>query len=160
MLNYIWLGLILLGVVIGGFSHRMKEVADGAVGGAGTAVTLAIGLVGVMALWLGIMRLAERSGIVQALARLLRPVLRLLFPEVPVEHPAMGAMVLNISANMLGVTNAATPLGLRAMRHLEALNPFPGTATNAMCTFLAINTASVQLLPITAIAVLAANGSQ
>jgi spore maturation protein SpmA len=160
MLNYIWLGLILLAVVIGGFSHRMKEVADGAVSGAGTAVTLAIGLVGVMALWLGIMRLAERSGIVQALARMLRPLLRRLFPDVPVEHPAMGAMILNISANMLGVTNAATPLGLRAMRHLEALNPYPGTATNAMCTFLAINTASVQLLPITAIAVLATNGSQ
>ena len=160
MLNYIWLGLILLGAVIGGFSHRMKEVADGAVSGAGTAVTLAIGLVGIMALWLGIMRLAERSGIVQALARALRPLLRVLFPEVPIGHPAMGAMVLNISANMLGVTNAATPLGLRAMRHLESLNPYPGTATNAMCTFLAINTASVQLLPITAIAVLATNGSQ
>lgn len=160
MLNYIFLGLILAGVVIGGFGGRMKEVADGAVSGAGSAVTLAIGLIGIMALWLGVMRLAERAGVVQSLARLLRPVLRALFPDVPAGHPAMGAMVLNIAANMLGLNNAATPLGLRAMRHLETLNPAPGTATNAMCTFLAINTGSVQLIPITAIAVLAANGSQ
>jgi spore maturation protein SpmA len=160
MLNYIWLALILLGVVIGGFSHRMKEVADGAVNGAGSAVTLSIGLVGIMALWLGVMRLAERSGLVQALARLLRPVMRRLFPEVPVEHPAMGSMVLNIAANMLGLSNAATPLGLRAMRDLETLNRTPGTATNAMVTFLTLNTGSVQLIPITVIAVLAANGSQ
>lgn len=160
MLNYIWLALILLGVVIGGFSHRMKEVADGAVVGAGSAVTLAIGLIGVMALWLGVMRLAERSGLVQGLARVLRPVMRRLFPDVPVEHPAMGSMVLNIAANMLGLSNAATPLGLRAMRDLESLNRVPGTATNAMCTFLTINTGSVQLIPITAIAVLVANGSQ
>ncbi len=160
MLNYIWLALILLGVVIGGFSHRMKEVADGAITGAGSAVTLVIGLVGVMALWLGVMRLAERSGLVQALARLLRPVMRRLFPEVPVEHPAMGSMVLNMAANMLGLSNAATPLGLRAMRDLETLNRVPGTATNAMCMFLTLNTGSVQLIPITAIAVLAANGSQ
>jgi spore maturation protein SpmA len=160
VLNYIWLGLILLGVVIGGFSQRLKEVADGAIAGAGSAVTLAIGLVGVMALWLGIMRLAERAGLVQSLARVLRPILRLLFPDVPADHPAMGAMVLNIAANMLGLSNAATPLGLRAMRDLETLNRVPGTATNAMCTFLAINTGSVQLIPITAIAVLAANGSK
>jgi spore maturation protein SpmA len=160
MLNYIWLALILLGVVIGGFSHRMKEVADGAVSGAGSAVTLAIGLIGIMALWLGVMRLAERSGLVQALARVLQPVMRRLFPDVPPEHPAMGSMVLNMAANMLGLSNAATPLGLRAMRDLETLNRVPGTATNAMCMFLTLNTGSVQLIPITAIAVLAANGSQ
>jgi len=159
MLNYIWLGLIVLGVVIGGFSHRMKEVADGAIAGAGAAVTLAIGLVGIMALWLGMMRLAERAGVVQLLARGLRPLLRRLFPEVPADHPAMGAMVLNMAANMLGLSNAATPLGLRAMRHLASLNPIPGTASNAMCTFLVINTASVQLIPITAIALLASAGS-
>ena len=160
MLNYIWLGLILLGVLIGGFTGRTKEVADGAIAGAGSAVTLAIGLVGIMTLWLGVMRLAERAGLVQSLARLLRPILRWLFPDVPPDHPAMGAMVLNIAANMLGLSNAATPLGLRAMGHLASLNPAPGTATNAMCTFLAINTGSVQLIPVTAIAVLAANGSR
>src|SRR5436190_1036549 len=107
-----------------------------------------------MALWLGVMRLAERAGLVQKIARALRPIMRRLFPDVPGEHPAMGAMLMNMAANMLGLGNAATPLGLRAMRDLESLNPHPGTATNAMCTFLAINTASVQLIPTTAIALL------
>jgi spore maturation protein SpmA len=108
---------------------------------------------------MGIMRLAERSGFVQLIARVLRPLLHWLFPDVPHDHPAMGSMVMNIAANMLGLVNAATPLGLRAMKDLERLNPHPGTATNAMCTFLAINTGSVQLIPITAIGVLAAAGS-
>jgi len=160
MLNLIWLGLILAGVVIGGATGRLKDVADGAVKGAETAVTIALGLIGVMSVWLGVMRLAERSGFIHVLSRSLRPVLRRLFPDVPVEHPAMGSMVMNIAANMLGLLNAATPLGLRAMRDLERLNPHPGTATNAMCTFLAINTGSVQLIPITAIAILAAAGSK
>ncbi|HKS36893.1 MAG TPA: nucleoside recognition domain-containing protein [Verrucomicrobiae bacterium] len=159
MLNFIWLALILLAVLIGGFTGRIREMTDGAVKSAETAVTLSIGLIGVMALWLGMMRLAEKAGLVQSLARMLRPVLRRLFPDVPTDHPAMGSMVMNIAANMLGLNNAATPLGLRAMKDLESLNPIPGTATNAMCTFLAINTSSVQLIPITAVAVLAAAGS-
>ena len=159
MLNYIWLALILLAVAIGGWTDRLKEVTDGAFDGAKTAVTIALGLIGVMALWLGVMRLAERAGLVQRLARGLRPVMRRLFPEVPNDHPAMGSMLMNMAANMLGLGNAATPLGLRAMRDLEELNPHPGTATNAMCTFLAINTSSVQLIPTTAIAILVAAGS-
>jgi spore maturation protein SpmA len=106
-----------------------------------------------------VMRLAERAGLVQKIARGLRPIMRRLFPDVPPEHPAMGSMVMNMSANMLGLGNAATPLGLRAMRDLESLNLRPGVATNAMCTFLAINTSSVQLIPATAIAILAASGS-
>jgi len=160
MLNYIWLGLILLAVLIGGFDNRMKEVASGAVDGAKSAVTLSFGLIGVWAVWLGMMRLAEKAGLVQALAGLLRRPLRRLFPDVPPEHPAMGAMVLNIAANMFGLGNAATPLGLRAMKGLDSLNRLPGTATNAMCTFLVINTGSVQLIPVTAITVLATNGSK
>ncbi len=159
MLNYIWLALVLLAVAIGGATGHMKEVTDGAFDGAKTAVTIALGLIGIMALWLGVMRLAERAGLVQKIARGLRPLLRRLFPDVPAEHPAMGSMVMNMSANMLGLGNAATPLGLRAMRDLEKLNPHPGSATNAMCTFLAINTASVQLIPTTAIAILVAAGS-
>jgi len=159
MLNTIWLALILLAVLIGGFTGRIREMTDGAVKSAETAVTLSIGLIGVMALWLSMMRLAEKAGLVQSLARMLRPVLRRLFPDVPTDHPAMGSMVMNIAANMLGLNNAATPLGLRAMKDLESLNRIPGTATNAMCTFLAINTSSVQLIPITAVAVLAAAGS-
>jgi spore maturation protein SpmA len=160
MLNYIWLGLILCAVAIGGYNHRMKEVSDAAFDMAQFAVmNIALPLTGIMALWLGIMRLAERSGMVQLLARALRPVLVRLFPDVPADHPAMGSMLMNIAANMLGLSNAATPLGLRAMEDLETLNPRPGTATNAMCTFLAINTSSVQLVPVTAVAVLAANKS-
>ncbi len=159
MLNYIWLGLVLAAVVLGGLQGNLEAVTEGAIEMAKTAVTLAIGLVGIMALWLGIMRLAERSGLVSLLARGLRPVLTRLFPDVPPDHPAMGAMVLNTAANMLGLANASTPLGLRAMAHLEKLNPHPGIATNAMCTFLAINTSSVQLIPATAIAVLASAGS-
>jgi spore maturation protein SpmA len=160
MLNIIWLALILLSVLLGGWNDHLKEVTDGAFDGAKTAVmSIALPLVGAMAIWLGIMRLADRSGLVSVLARALRPIMRRLFPGVPPDHPAMGSMVMNIAANMLGLGNAATPLGLRAMGDLEQLNARPGTATNAMCTFLAINTSSVQLIPTTAIAVLAARGA-
>ena len=160
MLNYIWLGLVLGAVIIGGCTGHLKEASDGAFNMARTAVMdLALPLLGIMALWLGVMRLAERSGMVQLLARLLRPVMVRLFPEVPPEHPAMGSMLMNMAANMLGLSNAATPLGLRAMDDLEKLNPRPGTATNAMCTFLAINTSSIQLIPVTAVGILAVKGS-
>jgi len=160
MLNYIWLGLIVLAVVIGGCTDHLKEVADKSFEMAEFAVMkTALPLVGIMALWLGMMRLAERARLVALFARGLRPILRWLFPEVPPNHPAMGSMVLNIAAGILGLGNAATPLGLRAMKDLESLNPHPGTATNAMCTFLAINTSSIQLIPATAIAILAANNS-
>ena len=160
MLNYIWLGLIVLAVVIGGCTDNLKAVADKSFEMAEFAVMkTSLPLIGIMALWLGIMRLAERAGLVSLLARLLQPLMRRLFPDVPPEHPAMGSMLMNIAANMLGLGNAATPLGLRAMKDLESLNPRPGTATNAMCTFLAINTSSVQLIPVTAIAILAANRS-
>ncbi len=159
MLNYIWLALVLLAVAIGGWNDRLKDVTGGALDGAKTAVTIALGLIGIMALWLGLMRLAERAGLVQRIAYGLRPLMQRLFPEVPPDHPAMGSMLMNMAANMLGLGNAATPLGLRAMRDLESLNPRPGVASNAMCTFLAINTSSVQLIPATAIAILAAAGS-
>ena len=161
MLNGLWLGMVVLAVLIGAAAGRLREVTEGAFAMADTAVMkIALPLAGVMALWLGLMRLAERSGLVQVIAGGLRPLLRRLFPEVPENHPAMGAMVMNLAANMLGLANAATPLGLRAMRHLESLNPRPGTATNAMCTFLAINTSSIQLIPTTTVAILAAQKSQ
>jgi spore maturation protein SpmA len=159
MLNYIWLGLILAAVLMGGATGHLKELTDGAFDATKNTITLVLPLIGVMALWLGIMRLAEKSGLVQVLARGLRPVLRLLFPEIPEEDPVLGAIMMNVAANMLGLGNAATPLGLRAMQRLERLNPHPGTATNAMCTFLAINTSSVQLIPATAVGILAAAGS-
>ena len=158
MLNYIWLALVL-SVAIGGWNDQLKEVTNGAFDGAKTAVTIALGLIGVMALWLGVMRLAENAGLDPENSAWFRPVMRRLFPDVPAEHPAMGAMLMNMAANMLGLGNAATPLGLRAMRDLETLNSRPGVATNAMCTFLALNTSSVQLIPTTAIALLVAAGS-
>ena len=160
MLNYIWLGLILTAVLIAGVQGTFKPVADRTFEMAKVAVLdTALPLAGIMALWLGVMRVAERAGLVALLARGLRPIMRWLFPDVPVQHPAMGSMLMNMAANMLGLGNAATPLGLRAMKDLETLNPRPGTATNAMCTFLAINTSSIQLIPVTAIAILAANRS-
>ena len=161
MLNYIWLALVLLAVVIGGVEGKLEAVTKEALDRASFAIiSLALPLAGILTLWLGIMRLAERAGLVQLLSRGLRPLLRLLFPEVPATHPAMGAMVMNMAANILGLGNAATPLGLRAMKLLDSLNPHPGTATNAMCTFLAINTASIQLIPMTAIGVLATCGAK
>lgn len=167
MLNYIWLGLVIAAVVIGGYHNfigadtgTLKEVTEGAFSMAETAVMkIALPLVGIMALWLGMMRLAERAGLVQIFARVVRPVMKWLFPDVPSDHPAIGSMLMNLAASFLGLANAATPLGIRAMKDLEKLNPHPGTATNAMCTFLAINTSSIQLLPVTAVAVMAVNGS-
>lgn len=168
MLNYIWLILVVAAVLLGGYNTvfsptgtgGLDDVIKGAFDMARTAVMdIALPLAAIMTIWLGIMRLADRAGLVQVLARALRPILRLLFPDVPADHPAMGSMVMNIAANMLGLGNAATPLGLRAMTELQKLNPYPGTATNAMCTFLAINTASIQLIPATAVGLLAIRGS-
>lgn len=138
---------------------KLRAVTSAAFDYASTAVTIAIGLIGIMALWLGVMKVAEEAGAVRILTRLLAPVTRRLFPEIPADHPAVGAMIMNISANMLGLSNAATPFGLKAMEELNKLNPKVGTATNAMCTFLTINTAGLVLIPATAIAVRAAAGS-
>lgn len=160
MLNYIWLGLVLSAVIIGGFNGALDQVTKNGFDMAKVAVMeIALPLSAIMTVWLGLMRLAEKSGLVMIVARAMRPVMRWLFPQVPVEHPAMGAMLMNMAANMLGLNNAATPLGLRAMQHLQRLNPHPETATNAMCMFLAINTSSIQLIPATAVAMLAAAGS-
>lgn len=160
MLNYIWFGLMAIALVVAAFNGTADAVSKGAIDSAKTAVEIAIGLVGVMTLWLGVMRVAEAAGLVALLGRVMRPLLRWLFPEVPAEHPAAGAIVLSIAANMLGLNNAATPLGIKAMEELQALNEDKETATNPMVTFMAINTASVQIIPATMIGVLAAAGSQ
>jgi spore maturation protein A len=136
-----------------------KVTNDGAIKYAKIAVELAIGLVGIMALWLGLMKIAEQAGLIAMLAKALKPITSRLFPDVPVDHPAMGAMIMNISANMLGLGNAATPFGLKAMEELNKLSKKIGTATNAMATFLVINTSNVQLIPATVIAIRAAAGS-
>ncbi len=159
MLNIIWIALVLTSVVFGIINGRVHEVVLAITDSANTAFSVALGMVGMMSLWLGIMRVAEDSGLVKSITTLLHPVLKRLFPEIPVNHPAIAAISLNITANMLGLVNAATPFGIKAMEELEKINPFPGTASNSMCMFLAINTSSVQLVPATAISFLASAGS-
>ncbi len=138
---------------------KLKEVTNSTLDYASTAVNISLGLIGIMALWLGVMKVADEAGLIAIIANWLKPVTTRLFPDVPADHPAMGAMIMNMSANMLGLGNAATPFGLKAMEELDKLNPNKGVATNAMCTFLAINTAGLTLIPATAIAVRAAAGS-
>jgi spore maturation protein A len=160
MLNYIWLGFVVLAILLGGINGKIEEVTKAAIDSAGNSVTIAIGLVGVMTLWLGIMKIAEDSGLLRLVAKAISPVMRWLFPEVPADHPAMGSMMMNIAANMLGLSNAATPLGLKAMEDLEKLNKTPGVATNAMCVFLTVNTSGIQLIPATMISLMASAGSR
>ncbi len=159
MLNVIWLSMIFVSIIVGVIEGTIAEVVRAVTDSAKLGFEVAIGLTGIMTLWLGIMAVATESGLVAKLAYVLRPILRRLFPDIPENHPAMGAMVMNIAANMLGLANAATPFGLQAMKELQSLNDQAKIATNSMCTFLAINTSSVQLIPTTAIAYLAANGS-
>ncbi len=162
MLNGIWMGMFVVGIVVAALMGRLAGpdgIVEGMLDIAKTGVVgIVIPLSAVMMLWLGILRLGEKSGMIHAIAGAFRPVMKWLFPEVPAQHPAMSSMVMNIAANMLGLGNAATPLGLKAMQHLDELNPQKGTATNAMCTFLAMNTSCVTLIPATAIAMLAAQG--
>ncbi len=158
-LNPIWLFMIVSATVVAAYNGRMADLTEASFEAAQNAVTLAIGLIGAMALWLGVIKVVEAAGMMQMIARLIRPIMIRLFPEVPVHHPAMSAMIMNMAANALGLGNAATPIGLKAMTELNKLNPSPGTATSAMCLFLAINTSSVTLLPLGVIAVRAGAGA-
>lgn len=159
MINFVWAGLLIIGFVVGAATGNLEAVTEAAISNAETAVNIAIGLIGIMTLWLGIMKIAEDSGLVQKLARLIKPVTTRLFSDVPADHPAMGAIVMNIAANILGLGNAATPLGLKAMKELQDLNEEKDTATDAMVMFLAINTSSVTLIPASTIAILSAAGA-
>ena len=160
MLNYIWFGLILISVVVGTINGRIDQVTEAAISMSKTSVEIAIGLIGIMALWLGIMKIAEESGLINIIAKLIRPITIKLFPDVPSDHPAIGSIVLNMAANIL-LGNAATPLGLKAMKQLQSLNDQKDTATDAMCTFLAINTSSVQIiLPATVVGLMGASSSK
>lgn len=161
MLNYVWFAMIALSFFVGAFTGKIDAVTEAAISSAELAVELAIGLIGIMALWLGIMKIAEESGLVNAIAKVVRPITIWLFPDIPPDHPAISSIVLNMSANVLGLGNAATPLGLKAMQELEELNPNKDTASNAMCTFLVINTSSVQLiLPASVVALMGVQSSQ
>lgn len=160
MLNYVWFAMIAISVVVGALTGKIDAVTEAAINSAELAVELAIGLIGIMALWLGMMKIAEGAGLIDVVAKVVRPITIWLFPEIPPDHPAVSAMVLNMSANVLGLGNAATPLGLKAMQELQKLNPNPDTATNAMATFLVINTSSVQLiLPASVVALMGADAS-
>ena len=159
MLNYIWFGLLAAALVMAAVTGSPDAVTKAAVDSAGTAVQTALGLVGIMTLWLGMMRVAEAAGLVAVLGRALRPFLRWLFPGVPRDHPAAGTIVMAVAANVLGLNNAATPLGIKAMEDLQSLNEEPESASNAQVTLVAITTSGVQLIPATMIGVLAAAGS-
>jgi len=161
MLNYIWFGMMLISVIAGIFTGNIDAVTQAAINMAKVAVEISIGLIGIMALWLGIMKIAEASGLIRIIARGLKPITVRLFPDVPADHPAIGSIVLNMAANMLGLGNAATPMGLKAMEELQELNPKKDTASNSMVMFLAINTSSVQLIvPATVVALMGATASQ
>lgn len=188
MLNRIWFWLLLIGIAYGpakglmqkvilkvspeaavslgveeeppSFAELGKRVTKAGVDGANVSVDICLGLIGIMVLWLGLLQVAKDAGLVDGLAWLLRPLMRWLFPGVPDGHPAQGAILMNMSANMLGLDNAATPFGLQAMKELDKLNTQKGTATNAMATFLTINTSSVTLVPIAIIGLRVANGSE
>jgi spore maturation protein A len=152
VLNMIWTALMVLGVAVAAMTGRAGAVTDAAFQAGKVAIETIIGLAGLMALWMGLMKIAEKSGLMEGLAWLLRPIVRLLFPSVPGGHPAVGAIVMNISANMLGLGSAATPMGLKAMQELQELNDDKETASEAMCTFLTLNTSSITLIPGTIIA--------
>ncbi|MDR0307767.1 MAG: hypothetical protein LBI42_13150 [Chitinispirillales bacterium] len=158
-INIIWLYIIVISIIVAAYTGRMEDVGKASFDSAKRAVELAISLIGAMALWLGIMKVAEAAGLMKAITRAIRPVMVWLFPDVPPNHPAMSAIIMNMGANMLGMGNAATPMGIKAMQELDKLNPQKGTATNAMCLFLAINTSSVTVLPLGVIAVRAACGT-
>jgi len=146
-INAIWLYMILVATIVAAYTGRMAETTAASFDGARDAAGIAIGLIGVMAFWLGLVKVAEAGGLMRLVARGLRPVMVRLFPDIPGDHPAMSAMILNFAANALGLANAATPVGIKAMEELDKLNPRKGTATNAMCLFLAINTTHLALLP-------------
>lgn len=159
MINVVWLVLIAGGILFAAINGKIEVVTQAAIGGAESAVALSFKLIGVMCLWLGIMRIAEKAGIIKIISIILGPVIRFLFPSIPANHPAMGSIVMTISANMMGLGNAATPLGIKAMQELQKLNRGSETASEAMCTLLALCTTGFTLIPATIIALRSAAGS-
>jgi spore maturation protein A len=153
MVNYIWVGLTLIGLIFAAVNGTMNEVNEAVFKGAREAVTLCIGLISVLVFWLGLMKIAEDSGLLKKLTSLFEPIVKRLFPEVPNNHPALGYILSNMMANMFGLGNAATPLGIKAMEQLKVLNGGKNEASRSMITFLALNTASVTLIPTTVIAI-------
>jgi len=153
MVNYIWIGMTIIGLIFAAINGKMKAVNEAIFHSANEAVTLCIGLISILVFWLGIMRIAQESGLLDKLSRLFRPIIKKLFPEVPEDHPALGYIVSNIMANMFGLGNAATPLGIKAMEQLKELNGGKPVASRSMITFLALNTSGLTLVPTTVIAI-------
>lgn len=154
------MGMMVISLLCGAFLGRLDAVLEAALSSAAQAVSMSLGLLGALCLWCGVMKILERGGGVAVLSRLFRPIFKVLFPRLDPKSPAVGAMALNVSANLLGISNAATPLGIRAMEELDQGNPHPGTATREMCLFVVLNTASVQLVPTTLIALRQAAGAK
>ena len=159
-MNYIWFFIILLSVIAAAYTGRINETVNAIWTGAQSAVEVALYLAGIMAFWLGIMKIAQKSGLVAFIAKLVTPFARLLFPDLKKDSPAIGDIAMNFSANAFGLSNAATPIGIKAMEELQKLNKDKNSASNDMCTLLAMNTAGFQLVPATVIAVLAASGAK
>lgn len=153
MVNWIWLFFIVASVIVAALTGKMDAVTQAAFEGAKSGVTVSFGLISIMVFWLGMMRIAEDAGLLKKMARMLGPVVVKLFPDVPRNHPAVGYIMSNLSANLFGLGNAATPMGIKAMQELQKLNPDSTTATPAMCTLLALNTSSITLIPTTLIAI-------
>lgn len=159
MINKFWLFFIIFGVIVAAATGNMGKLTQVIIDSAQRGVNISLGLVAVLTFWLGMMKIIEKSGLMRILVRALRPVAKFLFPAVPPEHPAMSSILMTMSADMLGMGSAATPIGLKAMKQLQELNPDKETASPAMCTFLAMNTSSITLIPTTIIALRAASGS-
>ena len=159
MIGYIWLFLIVVSIIVSIFTGNISKVTNAMLDNASFAVKLSISLIGVMAFWLGLVKIAEKSGLVRLISKIFLPVSRCLFHEIPKDNPAIGHIAMNFSANALGVTNAATPIGIKAMQELQKINDKKDTASNSMCMFLGMNTSGFQLIPASAIAVLVAAGN-
>ncbi|SHJ64860.1 spore maturation protein A [Anaerobranca californiensis DSM 14826] len=159
MVNKIWFFFIVMGILVAAVKGEIGLVTNTLLNSAEKGVTVAFGLISILTFWLGIMKLIEKSGLINIFTKLLKPFVKFLFPDVPSSHPAMSSILMNISANLLGMGSAATPLGLKAMEQLQQLNKDKETASNAMCTFLAINTSSLTIIPTTVIALRMATGS-
>lgn len=158
-MNIVFGFLIIIGIIVGAFTGNLDAINRSTVASAKTAIEIIFSLIGIFTLWLGIAKIAEESGLLKLFTKIIQPLVRLLFPSIPKDHPAIASILMNLSANLFGFGSAATPFGLKAMKELQSLNPHKDTASEAMCTFLAINTSSVTLIPTTIIAVRSAAGS-
>ena len=159
-MNYIWYFLIVVSIIFVSINCTLNEVENAIFSGTQLAVKIVLTLLGIMTFWLGIMKIAEKSGIVEFLSKLLNPLAKFIFPEIPEKSPIIGDVAMNFSANALGLANAATPIGIKAIEGMQELNKDKESASDSMCTLLAMNTAGFQLIPATVIAILAANGCE